>query len=82
MADPMRSWDVPTTSSAILADRFRVSGVRPGIAGRSDEDKTTVKAVLDTFILKSRFQELVGVAPAGSSAHHTKSRGSRRTAAS
>ena len=31
----------------------------------SDEDKTTVKAVLDTFILKSKFQELVGVASAG-----------------
>lgn len=30
-----------------------------------DEDKTTVKAVLDTFILKSRFHELVGTAPGG-----------------
>lgn len=27
-----------------------------------DEDKATVKAVLDTFILKSKFQELVGSA--------------------
>ncbi len=30
-----------------------------------DEDKATVKAVLDTFILKSKFQELVGSAAVG-----------------
>jgi transcriptional regulator with XRE-family HTH domain len=31
----------------------------------SDQDKATVKAVLDTFILKSKFQQLVGTAAGG-----------------
>jgi len=31
----------------------------------SEDDKATVKAVLDTFILKSKFQELVGTPAAG-----------------